>query len=112
MQKKRLSIARPKQESEGEQGEDEDEENEPVKSDADNRKAMRKGERGKMKQQRQEQLMALQQQAAQEQAQQFHEVEGLLRSGKPALSVSESKRVADFLARQKDVMILCGRPAK
>ena len=55
MQKKRLSIARPKQESEGEQGEDEDEENEPVKSDADNRKAMRKGERGKMKQQRQEQ---------------------------------------------------------
>ena len=44
----------------------------------------------------------------QAQAQQFQEVEGLLRSGKPALSVSESKRVADFLARQKDVMILCG----
>ena len=34
-------------------------------------------------------------------------VEGLLRSGKPALSVSESKRVADFLARQKDLLILC-----
>ena len=56
--------------------------------------------------------LAQAQQAAQQQAQQFHEVEGLLRSGKPALSVSESKRVADFLARQKDVMILCGRPAK
>ena len=53
----------------------------------------------------QQQAQAAEQQA---QAQQFQEVEGLLRSGKPALSVSESKRVADFLARQKDVMILCG----
>ena len=38
------------------------------------------------------------------------QVEGLLRSGKPALSVSESKRVADFLARQKDLLILCAGP--
>ena len=38
---------------------------------------------------------------------QQQQVEGLLRSGKPALSVSESKRVADFLARHKDLLILC-----
>ena len=37
------------------------------------------------------------------------QVIGLLRSGKPAFSVSESKTVADFLARQKDLLIVCGR---
>ena len=42
---------------------------------------------------------------------QQQEVEGLLRSGKPALSVSESKRVADFLARHKDLLILCAGEA-
>ena len=40
---------------------------------------------------------------------QQQEVEGLLRSGKPALSVSESKRVADFLTRHKDLLILCAK---
>ena len=38
---------------------------------------------------------------------QQRQVEGLLRLGKPALSVSESKRVADFLARHKELLILC-----
>ena len=36
------------------------------------------------------------------------QVNQLLRSGKPALSVSESTLVANFLARQKDLLILCG----
>ena len=35
-------------------------------------------------------------------------VVGLLRSGKPHLSFSESQTVANFLLRQKDLMILCG----
>ena len=38
-------------------------------------------------------------------------VQHLLTCGKPSLSVSESKTVANFLARQKDVLILCGGTA-
>ena len=36
------------------------------------------------------------------------QVMDLLRSGKQNFSVSESKAVANFLARQKDLLILCG----
>ena len=35
-------------------------------------------------------------------------VSHLLRSGKSSLSLSESQQVANFLARQKDLLILCG----
>ena len=40
------------------------------------------------------------------------QVVGLLRSGKAAFSVSESRKVANFLARQKDLIIMCGSPSK
>ena len=40
------------------------------------------------------------------------QVNRLLRSGKPALSVSESTLVANFLARQKDLLILCANENK
>ena len=36
-------------------------------------------------------------------------VQDLLRSGKQNFSVSESRAVANFLARQKDLLILCGK---
>eukprot|EP00322_Chrysochromulina_rotalis_P001315 CAMPEP_0115891034 /NCGR_PEP_ID=MMETSP0287-20121206/33656_1 /TAXON_ID=412157 /ORGANISM="Chrysochromulina rotalis, Strain UIO044" /LENGTH=534 /DNA_ID=CAMNT_0003347819 /DNA_START=1 /DNA_END=1605 /DNA_ORIENTATION=- len=57
-------------------------------------------------------LMAMPAAASERPAVDGEHVRGLLRSGKPALSVSESTLVANFLARQRDLLILCAGDEK